>query len=139
MTALLFIKYLGLQFFVSLILLALGFGIDGRDGALATVLGCGIAILPNAYFTLQAFRYKASEDPVRALGALYRGEGGKFILVMVLCALTFRFIELHNPLLLFTALFVILLTQAIASVIVLPSLKNKPANDTLKSNDKEID
>lgn len=139
MTALLFFKYLGLQLAVSFVLLVAGYGIDGRDGALSTVLGCVIAILPNAYFTLQVFRFKASEDPVRALGALYRGEGGKFILVMVLCALTFRFLELHNPLLLFTALFVMLVTQTIASVLVLPSLKKESAANTLKSNDKEID
>ena len=138
MTALLFLKYIGLQLVVTLVLLVAGFGIDGYDGALATVLGCGIAILPNAYFTLQAFRYKASEDPARALGALYRGESGKFILVMVLCALTFRFYELHNPLFLFTALIVMLVTQTIASVLVLPTLK-KPADSTLNSNNKEID
>lgn len=104
-------------------LLVVGFGIDGREGVLATALGSIIAILPNAYFCLQAFRYKASEDPVRALGALYRGEAGKFILVMVLCALSFRFFELHNPLLLFIALFVMLLTQTLASVALLPTLK----------------
>lgn len=140
MTALLFFKYIGLQLVVTLVLLVAGFGIDGYDGALATVLGCGIAIFPNAYFTLQAFRYKASEDPVRALGALYRGEAGKIILVMVLCALTFRFYELHNPLLLFTALIVMLVTQSIASVLVFPALK-KPETDMLEinSNNKEID
>lgn len=119
-------------------LLLAGFGINGYNGALETLLGCGIAIFPNAYFTLQAFRYKASEDPVRALGALYRGEAGKIILVMVLCALTFRFYELHNPLLLFTALIVMLVTQTIASVLVFPTLK-KSKESILKSNDKEID
>jgi len=120
------------------VLLVAGFGLDGYDGALATALGCGIAIFPNAYFTLQAFRYKASEDPVRALAAFYRGETGKIILVMVLCALTFKFLVLHNPLLLFTALFVMLVTQTVASVLVVPALK-KPDVNTLKNNDTEID
>lgn len=138
MTALLFLKYIGLQLVVTTILLVLGFGIDGCDGALATVLGSGIAILPNAYFTFQAFRYKASEDPVRALAAFYRGESGKIILVMVLSALTFRFFELHNPLLLFTALFVMLMTQTAASVYVLPTLGASEVNMT-ENNDKEID
>ena len=138
MTARLFLKYLGLQLAISLVLLVVGLGIDGRVGALSVLLGCAIAILPNAYFTLQAFRYKADEDPVRTLGAIYRGEAGKIILVMVLCALTFRFIEQHNPLLLFTALIVMLVTQAIASVFVVPTLKSS-AQKAFNSNDKEID
>ena len=111
-----------------LLLLALGFGIDGRDGALAAVLGSGIAILPNAYFTFQAFRHNASEDPPRAQSALYRGEVGKIALVMVLCALLFRFYELHNPLLLFIALSVMLMTQIAAGVIVF-SATHTPKND----------
>ena len=128
MTALLFLKYLGLQLAVTAVLLVAGFGIGGRDGALATVLGCGVAIVPNAYFTLQVFRYKADEDPGRALGALYRGEGGKIILVMVLCALSFRFYEPHNPLLLFTALFVMLVTQTIAGAFLLPTPEKSADN-----------
>lgn len=137
MTALLFFKYIGLQLVVTLVLLLAGFGIDGRDGVLATGLGSLIAILPNAYFCLQAFRYKASEDPVRALGALYRGEAGKFVLVMVLCALTFRFYELHNPLLLFIALLVILVTQTVASVMLLPSLNGSQEITQLKKLDSD--
>ena len=105
-----------------LVLLVAGFGIEGREGAFAVAFGCGIAILPNAYFTLQAFRYKASEQPVKALGAIYRGETGKIVLVTVLCALAFRFYEFHEPLLLFMALIVMHVTQILISLKIFPML-----------------
>ncbi|MCL4169456.1 UNVERIFIED_CONTAM: hypothetical protein GTU68_041852, partial [Idotea baltica] len=90
----------------------------------SSALGSLIAILPNAYFTLQAFRYKASEDPVKALGAIYRGEAGKFILVAVLGALTFKFLSVSSPLLLFTSLIIILMVQPLVSVLALPTLSD---------------
>lgn len=137
MSAALYFKYLGWQLVITLGLLLAGFGIDGRDGAFAVAVGSIIAIVPNAYFTLQAFRYKASEDPVRALGALYRGEAGKFVLVMVFCALAFRFLDVRSPLLLFLSLFIILIIQPIVSVFVLPFLRDS-FGDQGKTK-KEID
>ncbi len=107
----------------ALVLCVAGFGIGGQDGAISSALGSVIAILPNLYFTLQAFRYKASEDPVRALGALYRGEAGKFILVAVICALVFKFVDVQAPLLLFISLFVMLVTQPIICVLILPKAR----------------
>ena len=136
MSAHIFLKYIGWQLVIALVLVALGFGIGNSNGALSATLGCAIAILPNAYFTLQAFRYKASEDPVRALGALYRGEAGKIILVMVFCALSFRFFELNYPLLLFVSLIVMLVTQTLASVCIFPALK---AGEKAPSNKNETD
>lgn len=122
-----------------LVLLGAGFGMDGRDGALAVALGCGVAILPNAYFTIQAFRYKASEQPVKALNAIYRGETGKIVLVMVFCALVFRFVELQNPLLLFVALIVMLMTQILISLRVFPALRAPENPNELNATKQEID
>ena len=100
------------------------------------MLGSAIAILPNAYFTFQAFRVKADVDPAKAVGFLYVGEVGKLILVIVLCALAFRFLQIHSPLLLFTALVVMLMTQTIASVRVLSSTEIPPS-DATKGNEQE--
>ena len=125
MSVVVLLKYVGWQLFIALLLCFLGFGIGGQNGAVSSALGCLIAILPNMYFTLQAFRYKASEEPVRALGAIYRGEAGKFILVAVLGALTFKFMDVHSPLLLFISLIVILVTQPIVSVFTLPLVRDE--------------
>ncbi len=130
MSTLLFVKYLGWQLVSAVLLTVAGFGIGGRDGALAAVAGSIIAIVPNVYFTVQAFRYRASEEPVRTLSAIYRGEAGKFVLVMVLCALAFRSYEFRYPLILFMALFAILVTQTLASVCVLPSLQKAGTSAT---------
>ena len=127
MSAVVFLKYVGWQLLIALGLCLVGFGIGGQNSAVSSALGSLIAILPNAYFTLQAFRYKAGDEPVRALGALYRGEAGKFVLVAVLGALTFKFIEVHSPLLLFTSLIVILVTQPIVSLFALPHLREEAA------------
>ena len=118
-----FLKYLGWQLLIALGLCLVGFGIGGQNSAVSSALGSLIAILPNAYFTLQAFRYKASKDPVKALGAIYRGEAGKFVLVAVFGALIFKFLDVHSPLLLFTSLIVILVTQPLISVLALPCIR----------------
>jgi len=119
-----FFKYVGWQLLVALVLCLVGYGIGGQDSAVSSALGSLIAILPNLYFTLQAFRYKASEDPVKALGALYRGEAGKFILVAVLCVLIFKFVEVQAPLLLFISLVVMLMTQPLISVLILSKMRD---------------
>lgn len=120
MSTVVFLKYVGWQLLIALVLALAGFGLGGRAGAMSSALGSLIAIVPNLYFTLQAFRYKASEDPVRALGALYRGEAGKFVLVAVIGALVFKFVEVQSPVLLFGSLIVILMTQPLVSVLTQP-------------------
>lgn len=124
MSALLYFRYIGLQLALALILLLVSYGIDGQVGLVSVAIAALAGILPDAYFTLQAFRYKANEDPVKALAALYRGETGKFVLVMVICAVAFKFVESLNPLLLFGALIVILMIQPMIKVFALPFLRH---------------
>jgi len=103
----------------------IGYGIDGYEGALATIAGSAIALFTNAYFTFQAFRYDASKHPDKAIASLYRGELGKITLVMVLTALSFKFLELQQPLLLLLAMSVMLLTQSLTSVLLVKPLDEK--------------
>jgi|GEM_PF-5164069 len=115
------------------VLLLAGLGIDGRNGATAALIGCGIIILPNTYFTVQAFRYKASDNPVRALSAFYRGGVGKIALVVVLSALAFSFIEFSNPALLFVAMIIMLIIQIPISLKVFP-VPDAPGNNRAQRN-----
>lgn len=115
------------------VLLLAGLGIDGRNGAIAALIGCGIAILPNTYFTVQAFRYKASDNPVKTLSAFYRGGVGKIALVVVLSALAFKFIEFSNPALLFVAMIIMLMIQIPIGLKVFP-VPSVPATDRAQSN-----
>ena len=125
MSLAMFLSYFGWQFLAAGIVILTGMASGGVDAAMALMLGSVIAILPNAYFCLQAFRPPAPEDPVQALGKIYRGETGKIVLVMVFCALTFRFVELREPLLLFVALVVMLIVQPIAAVKVMAHEENR--------------
>lgn len=114
---------MGWQLALALTLLMVSYGIDGQKGLVSVAIAALATIVPDAYFTLQAFRYKAKEHPVKALSALYRGETGKFVLVMVICAVAFKFVDSLNPLLLFGALIVILMIQPMIKVFALPFLR----------------
>lgn len=120
MSAVILLKYVGWQALIALLLCIFAFAFGSSGGARSSVLGSIIALVPNAYFTLQAFRYKANEEPVKAFAAIYRGQAGRYLLVAVLSALTFNFIEIHSPLLLMTSLVVMLLMQPLLGLLVFP-------------------
>ncbi|WP_245792341.1 ATP synthase subunit I [Teredinibacter waterburyi] len=62
-------------------------------------LGAIVYILPNAYFTLYAFRYTGARSSYWVVKSLKWGESGKFALVCLGFALVFRFVQpLHTPL-----------------------------------------
>ncbi|MEQ9568294.1 MAG: ATP synthase subunit I [Pseudomonadales bacterium] len=134
MSALQFFKYIGWQLAAMCVLLLAGLGIDGLNGAVAALTGCCIAVLPNTYFTVQAFRYKASDDPVKALSAIYRGGMGKIALVVVLSALAFRFIEFSNPVLPFVAMIIMLMIQIPIGLKVFP-VADAPVTDRAQRNE----
>jgi ATP synthase protein I len=133
-SALQFFKYIGWQLAAMCVLLFVGFGIDGLNGAIATLTGCGIVILPNTYFTVQAFRYKASECPAKALSAFYRGGVGKIVLLVVLSSLAFRFIEFSNPALPFVAMIIMLMIQIPIGLKVFP-VPDAPVTNRAQSNE----
>ena len=65
----------------------------GKSAAVAVLVGGWIATLSNLYFAVQAFRFsgaRASRDMVRAF---YRGEAGKFVIVMVSFIAAFRLMD----------------------------------------------
>lgn len=133
MTATGFLQYVGWQVSLAFVLFFIGYGVGGEHSAMSSLYGSLIAILPNMYFTFQAFKHKAGKDPVSALGAIYRGEVGKFVLVGLMSAFTFYYLCVHSPLLLFISLFVILMAQPLISVLVLPRF------DAGEEFEKEID
>lgn len=86
-------QIVGAQALTSIVLPVLVWIAVGRSAALATLIGGGIATTGNLYFAVQAFRYsgaRASRDMVRAF---YRGEAGKFVIVMVLFITAFRLVD----------------------------------------------
>lgn len=83
----------GSQAVASILLPILVWFAAGKSAAVAVLAGGWIATLGNLYFAVQAFRFsgaRASRDMVRAF---YRGEAGKFVIVMLLFIATFRLME----------------------------------------------
>lgn len=80
----------GTQAVVSCVVPALVLLAVGKEAALAALAGGWTAVLANLYFAVQAFRFsgaRASRDMVRAF---YRGEAGKFVIVMLLFIAAFK-------------------------------------------------
>ncbi|ACR13595.1 ATP synthase F0, I subunit [Teredinibacter turnerae T7901] len=78
---------LGFVLPVSCVLLLLGI-----VEAYSFALGALVYAIPNAYFTLYAFRYRGARDTALINKSFKRGESGKFALVVVGFALVFRFV-----------------------------------------------
>jgi len=57
--------------------------------AYSVLLGGLISILPNMYFARWAFRYSGARAASEVARSFYRGEAGKFVLTVVMFAVTF--------------------------------------------------
>lgn len=82
----------GAQVFVS-IAIPLLLLLVSTDAARFTLIGCWIATVSHAYFALQAFRHSGARAGELMLKSFYRGETGKFVIVVILLLLTFRFVD----------------------------------------------
>ncbi len=73
------------------LLLALGLGLSLFDGrlALAALAGGLIQIIPSAYFSLLAFRYRGARASYLIVQSFYRGEVGKYVMTLVGFAVLF--------------------------------------------------
>jgi len=99
----------GSQAVASLLLPILVWFAAGKSAAVAALAGGWIATLSNLYFAVQAFRFsgaRASRDMVRAF---YRGEAGKFVIVMLSFIAAFRLLDgiRETALYLFLAFFLV--------------------------------
>ena len=63
----------------------------GKDAASAALVGGWIATLANLYFAIQAFRYTGARSSEQVMRTFYRGEAGKFVIVMMLFLAAFLF------------------------------------------------
>ena len=62
------------------------------------VIGAFVYIVPNAYFTLYAFRFRSSEHSHLIVKSFYTGESGKHALAAVGFALVLKYVSpLHLP------------------------------------------
>lgn len=57
------------------------------------LIGAGIFIGPNAYFSFYAFRHAGARAAAEIAQSFYRGEAGKFVLTAVLFAVSFAVVR----------------------------------------------
>ncbi|MCR8921974.1 ATP synthase subunit I [Dasania sp. GY-MA-18] len=79
-----------LQIFVLLILLLAAWLLALSELTIySALIGAGIFIGPNAYFSFYAFRYAGARAAPQVAQSFYRGEAGKFVLTAVMFAVSF--------------------------------------------------
>jgi len=71
--------------------------------ALSVLLGGLVYWVPNAYFTLYAFRFRGAQAAILILRSMYRGEFGKLLLTGIGFALVFVLVRPLDPIGLFAA------------------------------------
>lgn len=72
----------------------------GRAQALPALYGGAIALLPTLYFARRVFAQREGAAPEDVVGAMFRGEMGKFALTAVMFALGVKFFAAQFPALL---------------------------------------
>lgn len=90
-------RVVGSQIAIALMVTILWWWFKGSDAALVALGGGFIAVTANGYFALQAFRYSGARATDKMLKAFYRGEAGKFVIVMLLFMVAFRYIGNDKP------------------------------------------
>ena len=79
--------------------------------AYSVLIGGFIFWIPNAYFTLYAFRHRGAQAALAVLQSMIRGEFGKFLLTATAFALAFVFVKPLSYPAVFTAYLVMILSQ----------------------------
>ena len=86
------------------VLLLIVFALCMIDGliALSALMGGLVQILPQAWFSRQAFKYAGARQMDLIVKSIYRGEAGKVVLTAALFAMLFSVDKQWNYLVLFT-------------------------------------
>lgn len=99
----------GSQALVSTLIPVLVLLVVSKEAALAALAGGWTAVLANAYFAIQAFRFSGARSSQKMMQAFYRGEAGKFVIVMLLFMAAFKLLPgvRESAVYLFSAFFLV--------------------------------
>ncbi len=106
------LKIYSAQCIVLLVVTGIVFSIDRVTGY-SLLIGGLTAVLPNAYFARQVFRYAGAAYARQVTGAFYRGEAGKFLATLGLFASAFALVKPLNEFVLFAAYLLAMLLNAL--------------------------
>lgn len=86
-------RVLMLQGVFTLVTAAIMYVLAGTVTACSVLIGGGLVIIPQAYFTAMAFRYYGARSAQAIVRSIWSGHAGKMILTAVLFALVFAGIK----------------------------------------------
>lgn len=109
-------KIIASQFIAVGLVTTVGYATLGWISAYSLLLGGMICAVPNAYFTVKAFRYRGARAAQKIVRAFYQGEAIKILLMCAGFALTFVYVEPLSSGALFAGFILIYLTGLVATI-----------------------
>ena len=94
-----------------LLLIAVALGLADSQLAVSVLVGGLVQILPQAWFSRQAFKYAGATKVDKVVRSMYRGELGKVVMTATLFAIVFTVSKQWNYLALFTTFLVMIPLQ----------------------------
>ena len=94
-----------------LLLIVIALGIADSQLAASALMGGLIQILPQAWFSRQAFKYAGASKVDKVVRSMYRGELGKVVMTATLFAILFTLSKQWNYPVLFTTFLVMIPLQ----------------------------
>jgi len=94
-----------------LLLIVIALGIADSQLAASALMGGLIQILPQAWFSRQAFKYAGASKVDKVVRSMYRGELGKVVMTATLFAIVFTVSKQWNYPVLFTTFLVMIPLQ----------------------------
>ena len=94
-----------------LLLIAVALGLADSQLAISVLVGGLVQILPQAWFSRQAFKYAGAIKVDKVVRSMYRGELGKVVMTATLFAIVFTVSKEWNYLALFTTFLVMIPLQ----------------------------
>lgn len=117
-------KIIASQFIAVGFITTVGYATLGWICAYSLLLGGMICAVPNAYFTVKAFRYRGARAAQKIVRAFYLGEAVKILLMCAGFALTFVYVEPLSSGALFAGFILIYLTGLLATIQLTDKTKN---------------
>lgn len=122
-----FIPVFSLQVAALIVLAAALYFMTDEVTAYSALLGGSIAIGPNFYFALQAFRYSGARAASEVASSFYRGEAGKFVMTAMGFAVCFAAVKpLDAAATFLTYIFMVVLNWMLALTVMKKRAAHKP-------------
>lgn len=110
-------KIIASQFATAVLIAVVGYAVQGEVVAYSLLSGGLICAIPNAYFSVKAFRYRGARAAKKIVRAFYVGEGIKILLTCAGFALAFVFLEPLSTPALFSGFIIVYLTGLTALIL----------------------